>query len=66
MKQNLVIAVAISALGLAGCVAVPAYSEPYGYGYGYGGPVAVAPPAVVVQPTFYGRYYYGRRHYYYR
>ena len=60
MKKGLIIAVAVSTLALAGCVAVPAYSEPYGYGY-------AGPPAVVVQPSFYGRYsYYGPRRYYYR
>jgi hypothetical protein len=63
MKKQLMIAAVCSTLTLAGCVAVPAYSEPYGYGY-YGQPVYVAPPAVVVQPTFRYSYYGSRRHYY--
>ncbi len=56
MKKSLLIAVAISTLALAGCVAVP-YGDPYGgYRYGYAAPA----PAVVVQPSF-GYYgYYGR------
>jgi hypothetical protein len=65
MKKGLMIAVALSALGLAGCVVVPAYDAPYG---GYGPGAYVAPPAVVVRPAFYGRlgYYGGRGHGYYR
>ena len=60
MKKILTIAVAVSTLGLAGCVAVP-YGDPYGYGYGYVAPA----PAVVVRPGYYGRYsYYGHRNYY--
>jgi hypothetical protein len=66
MKKSLKIAVTFAALGLAGCVVVPSYDTPYGYGYG--APVAVAPPAVVVQPSFYAHYgyyrgYYGHRYY---
>ncbi len=38
---------------LAGCVVAPA-----GPGRAY---VGVAPPAVVVQPYYYGGYYYGHR-----
>ena len=61
MKKGLMLAVVAATLALSGCVAVPAYGDPYGYGYGY------APPAVVVQPAFYGRYsYYGPRGRYYR
>ncbi len=61
MKRNLEqaglkFAALAAALGLAGCVAVPAYDAPYAYGP----PVYVAPPAVVVQPTFYGRIDYYR------
>lgn len=56
MKRVLKLAMLVAALGLAGCVAVPAYDAPYAYGP----PVYVSPPAVVVQPAFYGRYsYYG-------
>jgi hypothetical protein len=64
MKKGLMIAVDVAALGLAGCVAVPAYDAPYGYGP----QVYIAPPAVVVRPAFYGRfgYYGGRGHGYYR
>ena len=36
MKKSLMIAVVIAALGLSGCVVVPAYGPPYGYGYYHG------------------------------
>jgi PBP1b-binding outer membrane lipoprotein LpoB len=60
MKRILLLLL-LSTLGLAGCVAVPAYSEPYAYG-----PPAYAAPAVVVQPTFYYRsgYYRPYGHHY--
>lgn len=64
--KRILLPVLLSTLGLAGCVAVPAYNTPYGYG-----PQGYAPaPAVVVQPAFvfrpYGYYggYYGHHHYY--
>ena len=62
MKKLLLI-VLLSTLGLAGCVAVPAYPAPYGYGY-YGAEGYAPAPAVVVQPSFvYRSYgYYGGRH----
>ena len=57
MTKKLLIVLALSSLGLAGCVAVPAYDAPY-YGGGY------APAPVVVQPavrfSYYGGYYGGR------
>ena len=55
MRKRLLIVLVLSALGLAGCVAVPAYEAPY-----------YAPAPVVVQPTvrfgYYGGPYYGHRH----
>jgi hypothetical protein len=36
MKKNLIIAAAIAAFGLAGCIVVPAYPAPYGNGYNHG------------------------------
>jgi len=54
MKRLTLVVLAVA--GLAGCVAVPV-SEPGVY---------VAPPSVVVQPYFYGHYYYGPRHHRYR
>ncbi len=63
MKKVLLCTMLVSALGLAGCVAVPAYDAPYAYAP----PVYVAPPAVVVRPAIYGHYgYYGgsRWHHY--
>ena len=53
--KKLLLLVLLSTLGLAGCVAVPAYDAPYGYGP----QVYAAPPAVVVQPSFVFRGYYG-------
>ncbi len=44
--------------GLAGCVAVPVAEPPGAY--------AAPPPAVVVQPYFYGGYYYGGHYGYHR
>ena len=59
MKKVLILAVVLSATGLAGCAVVPAYEAPYGYGPA----VHVAPPAVVVRPAFYGRFgYYAGPH----
>ena len=52
MKKTLA-ALVVSALGLAGCVAVPAYDAPYGY----------APAPVVVQPTVGFGYYRGGPYY---
>lgn len=56
MKKLLMLAVAVSGLGLAGCVAVPIAPRAYGPPPA----VYVSPPAVVVRPYAYGRYgYYG-------
>lgn len=54
--------VAVLALGLSGCVAVPVYeAPPPAYGYYYG------PPAAAVTFGYYGhRHHYGDRHYGYR
>lgn len=53
MTKKLLIGLVLSSLGLAGCVAVPAYDAPYAYG----------PAPVVVQPAvsfgYYGGYYRG-------
>jgi len=56
MKKGLILAAALAALGLTGCVAY----DPY-----YGGYVA---PSVVVAPSYYGHYSYhrGPRHHHYR
>jgi len=54
MKRLTLVVLAVAAL--AGCVAVPV-AEPGVY---------VSPPTVVVQPYFYGHYYYGPRHHRYR
>ena len=66
MKKVLMVAVAVSALGLAGCAVVPAYEAQVVYTP----PIAVvAAPAVVVRPYFYGHYSYYRGphgHRYYR
>jgi len=58
MKKSLILAVVLASLGLAGCVAY----DPY---YGAYGPAYVAPPAVVVAPTYgyYGYYRGGHRYY---
>jgi hypothetical protein len=62
MKKTLVVAVALASVGLAGCVAVPAYdAPPYAY--------AAPPPGVVVAPSVsfgYSRYYGGRPYYHHR
>ncbi len=57
MKKILLPAL-LATLGLAGCIAVPAYDAPYAYGPPA---VYVAPPAVVLRPWwgFGGRGYYG-------
>jgi hypothetical protein len=63
--KRILLPVLVATLGLAGCVAVPAYDAPYGYAPAA---VYVAPPAVVVRPYYGGGYggyggygYYGRR-----
>ena len=66
MRKTIVAVLALASVGLAGCVAVPAYD----YGYGYGGPVGYAPGPLVVAPSvsfgysrgYYGHGYYGHRH----
>lgn len=61
MTKKLLIILTLSTLGLAGCVAVPAYDAPYPYAYA---------PAPVVAPSvsfgYYGGYYGGgpRQRYY--
>lgn len=68
MRKAILAVLALASVGLAGCVAVPAYDAPYGYGYGP--PVAYGPAPVVVAPSvsfgysrgYYGRGYYGYRH----
>ena len=65
MKKTLLIAMALASVGLAGCVAVPAYDPYYGPGpaYGYGpAPVVVAPSVSFGYSGYYGRGYYGHRH----
>jgi len=48
----------LASLGLGGCVAVPVSDVGYA-------PVYVAPPAIVVRPTYYGHYRGGRGGYRY-
>ena len=48
MNKVLLLAVS-STIALAGCVAVPAYPDPYAYGPA---PVVVAPAPVVVRPPY--------------
>lgn len=59
MKKTLLAVLALSSVGLAGCIAVPAYD----YGpRAYGPPAYGPPPAVIVQPSLSFGYsgYYGR------
>lgn len=52
-------------LGLGGCVAVPVSDGYYGGGYAPAPTVYVAPPAIVVRPSYYGYYRGGRGGYRY-
>ena len=67
-RSWIVMALAVGAAALAGCVVVP--ENPgygYGHGYGYGGPprgVYVAPPPVVVVPPPRRRHAYPPPRYY--
>lgn len=62
MKKTLLVVMALASVGLAGCVAVPAYDAPY-YGPAYGpGPVVVAPSVSFGYSRYYGHPYYGDRH----
>jgi hypothetical protein len=62
--KKVLLPVLLATLGLAGCVAVPAYDAPYGYGPQVYAPAVVVRPAIVF--PVYG--YYGGRygHRYYR
>lgn len=70
MKKTLLGVLALASVGLAGCVAVPAYDAPYGYGppVAYGPPVVVAPSVSFGYSRgyyghgYYGHGYYGHRH----
>ncbi len=53
--KKILLPVLLSTIGLAGCVAVPAYDAPYAYG---APAVYVAPPALLVGPLWFG----GRGH----
>ena len=63
MKKTLLGVMALASVGLAGCIAVPAYDAPYGPPAVYGpGPVVVAPSV-----SFgYSRGYYGYPYRHYR
>lgn len=63
MRKTTLAVLALALVGLAGCVAVPAY-DPYPYyGPAYGpAPVVVAPSVSFGYSGYYGRGYYGHRH----
>jgi len=63
--KKVLLPLVLASIGLGGCVAVPV-GGPYAYDGGYApAPVYVAPPTVVVRPSYYGYYRGGRGGYRY-